>query len=138
MFAPPFCPNPSCRHHASTDGGPESFYRCKGVFRRSGDKVVRRFQCKACRRHFSEQTFRSDFRQKNTAINARLARLREAGVSVRAAARLVGVNRKTAASRYRDLAAAPFAGLLRAAEADVLSASGAPDGDADRASHVHG
>jgi transposase-like protein len=52
---PPFCPNPACPHHHSTDG-----WRWKkiGFFRRSRPpRTVQRYLCLRCRRAFSDQTF---------------------------------------------------------------------------------
>jgi transposase-like protein len=52
---PPFCPNPGCPHHHSTDG-----WRWKriGFFRRQrAPRNVQRYLCLRCRRAFSDQTF---------------------------------------------------------------------------------
>lgn len=58
--APPFCPNERCSFH---DGATTSWrwVRC-GFFTRLGDpRRIQRFQCRHCRRHFSEQTFRTTY-----------------------------------------------------------------------------
>jgi transposase-like protein len=55
---PPFCPNPRCPHHASG----QACWRWKraGFFtRHARPQRIQRFQCCHCRRHFSEQTFRT-------------------------------------------------------------------------------
>lgn len=109
---PPHCPNIRCQHHRRaappTDppprepgGGP--FFRYKGSFARADDVRVRRYQCKACQRHFSEQTFRPDYRLKRPEITDAVLRLRARGYSIRAIARLVGIDRRTAARRCRHL-----------------------------------
>jgi len=56
--APPFCPNPCCAFHC----GPSTSWRWvrAGFFRRDREPHrIQRFQCRHCRRHFSEQTFRT-------------------------------------------------------------------------------
>src|SRR5262245_38359363 len=58
--APPFCPNPACRFHT----GPTTCWRWvrAGFFRRdAAPQRIQRFQCRHCRRHFSEQTFRTSY-----------------------------------------------------------------------------
>jgi transposase-like protein len=98
MLLPRHCPTPDC---APTDGA--TFFRRKGTFQRADASVVARFQCKECRRHFSEQTFRADYRWRRRDLDAHVHGLRKRGISVRAAARLLGVDRKTV--RRREAAA---------------------------------
>jgi transposase-like protein len=96
--APSRCPNLACVHHARLA---RSSYRHRGSYARHDETSVRRFECKACGRHFSEQTFSPSYRAKKPAVDAALAVLRERGVSARAAARLLGLNRKTVIRRLR-------------------------------------
>jgi transposase-like protein len=98
---PPRCPTPSCDRARNAEG---SWFTRRGTFPRADGRLVRRFQCKACGTHFSDQTFRPDYRQKLPRINAQLRALLASGTSFRAAARLLGVNRKTVLRRT-DLAA---------------------------------
>lgn len=58
--APPFCPNPACPFHA---GATASWRWVRaGFFRREASpQRIQRFQCRHCRRHFSEQTFRGTY-----------------------------------------------------------------------------
>jgi hypothetical protein len=57
---PPHCPNPACRFHRPGDRS-WRFTR-RGHFIRTLDKRrVQRFRCRACRRTFSEQTFRTSY-----------------------------------------------------------------------------
>lgn len=93
---PPRCPTPACDSVRSPDG---TWFTQRGTFPRADGRLVRRFQCKSCGRHFSEQTFRLDYRQKLPRINLPLRELLAAGTSFRAAARLLGVNRKTVRRR---------------------------------------
>ena len=57
---PPFCPNPNCRfHHSLPDAWPVKRH---GFFTRTRRPYrVQRFQCRACRRSFSAQTFSPDY-----------------------------------------------------------------------------
>ena len=59
-FVPPFCPNPHCPFHT---GSTASWHWVRaGFFRRdAAPHRVQRFQCRHCRRHFSEQTFRTTY-----------------------------------------------------------------------------
>lgn len=58
--APPFCPNADCPYHrGATTSWP---WVRAGCFRRQQPPAcVQRFQCRHCRRHFSEQTFRTTY-----------------------------------------------------------------------------
>ena len=64
-----------------------------------GEQRVARFQCKTCGKHFSEQTFSPDYRDRKPELGPQIARLLAAGYSQRSSARLLGVNRKTVARR---------------------------------------
>ena len=59
-WTPPYCPNPGCPYHR----GPTHGWRWvrTGSFSRQGPPHrIQRFQCRHCRRHFSEQTFRTTY-----------------------------------------------------------------------------
>jgi hypothetical protein len=54
-FCPPFCPNEACRFHRDPAGWKHVPY---GTYERQLEpRVIRRFQCLACERTFSTQTF---------------------------------------------------------------------------------
>ena len=93
---PPRCPTQGCDSARRPEG---RWFTQRGTFPRADGRHVRRFECKSCGRHFSEQTFRLDYRQKLPRLNAPLRALLAAGTSFRAAARLLGVNRKTVLRR---------------------------------------
>jgi len=58
-FRPAKCPAPACPSHTSV---PFEYQR-KGCFDRKVDlRIVQRFRCKVCRKGFSSQTFRVDYR----------------------------------------------------------------------------
>jgi transposase-like protein len=104
---PSRCPNPRCRHHVRRSRSPaRRFYWRKGSFPRRRAAAVRRYQCRACGQHFSDQTFRGDYREKRPDYDLTLLALQRRGASIRAAARLMGIDRRTVARRFRRAAAA--------------------------------
>ena len=102
MFQPPRCPYPDCRRHRDPRPG---FSTAAGrYFPRCRSHPVQRFRCRACRRTFSRQTFRADFRQKKPHINATFLRLMVACVGLRQAAQFLQVARRTVERRFAWLA----------------------------------
>ena len=92
-FVPPFCPNRACcfnksptAHFAWAHGR----YHCASL-----NRSVPRFLCSGCRRTFSRATFRFSYRQKKPLVDAPLMNMLCSGVSLRGAARLLDINRKT-------------------------------------------
>lgn len=62
-WVPPFCPSPDCPfHRAATTSW--RWVRDGHFARRNAPLRVQRFRCGHCRRHFSEQTFRTTYWQK--------------------------------------------------------------------------
>jgi len=59
-FTPPFCPNPSCCYHRGNTVG-WRFIRAGFYSRLASPQRIQRFQCRHCRRHFSEQTFSTSY-----------------------------------------------------------------------------
>lgn len=89
-FEPPRCPYPVCPRHLAP--APDFFVR-RGWYRvRCRVERVPRFRCKSCRRTFSRQTFRHDYRDKRPQTNAPLFCLLISSVSLRQAARIVGLD----------------------------------------------
>lgn len=89
-FQPPRCPYPICPRHLAPGSG---FYVRRGSYRvRCRVERVPRFRCKTCRRTFSRQTFRHDYRDKRPQTNAPLFCLLTSSVSLRQAARIVGLD----------------------------------------------
>jgi transposase-like protein len=94
VFTPPFCPYPNCR-------GPANYER-KGFYHRKCDgQDVQRFQCLACGRWFSEQTFKLNYRLKRPELDARVFDDLVSKVTQRQSARTLGCNRKAIALRLR-------------------------------------
>lgn len=90
------CPNPQC---------PSSSFRKFGTFyRRSECKLVKRWECKRCKLHFSSATFQKPYRQHKRRVNAQVARLLSSGVSMRRIALLLNLHRTTVARKLAFLA----------------------------------
>ena len=88
-FVPPFCPNPACSQHLE----PVSRFCVRhGVFVASCRREpTPRFRCKSCRRTFSAQTFRQDYRDRKPDLNVRLCQLLASGVGFRQGGRILGL-----------------------------------------------
>ena len=96
QFQPAFCPceSPECR------SGPGFQYQRKGTFTRACDgRPVQRFQCKRCKRTFSTQTFRVDYRLRKPAMDRAIFHTLIAKVTQRQAARDLDCDRGTIALR---------------------------------------
>lgn len=103
MFVPPFCPYPACIYHQQPL---PRFFRRNGFYHpRCRSHPVPRFRCRACRRSFSRQTFRADYRHKKPHLNAPFLHLMVSCVGLRQAARCLHVARRTVEHRFRWLAA---------------------------------
>lgn len=102
VFVPPFCPNRDCPHHAEPVSG---FFRRHGWFwpacRSEG---VPRFRCTSCRRTFSSQTFRQDYRDRRPDANEPLYANLVSGVGYRQSARMVRLSVHGAQYKARKLA----------------------------------
>jgi len=102
MFEPCRCPNTSCRYHRTPVAG---FCVHKGFYQpRCRHYPVPRFRCRGCRRSFSRQTFRADYRQKKPYLNATFLDLMVSCVGLRPAARVLRVARRTVERRFVWLA----------------------------------
>lgn len=98
-FQPPSCPNFACP--SRRDAVPFRWQR-RGSFRRACDgKLVCRYHCLACRKGFSTQTFRVDFRLKKPRIDDAIFASFVSKVSHRQCARMLGVKRATVERRLR-------------------------------------
>ena len=99
---PPFCPYHDCPSHA----GSPFRYRRRGFFRRFCDqRTVQRFQCLACKRGFSEQTLRLDWRLKRPDLLVPIFKDRVSKVTHRQSARNLACSRSTEERHFRRLAA---------------------------------
>lgn len=101
MFRPPFCPNPRCpEHHAPRP----RFFTLHGHYApRCRPRPVPRFRCKSCRRTFSRQTFRADYRDHRPDLNQRLFLLLASGLGLRQSGRLLGLSLRCTELKARKL-----------------------------------
>jgi transposase-like protein len=96
-FEPPRCPFDDC---PSLAPGQACDCRRRGFYLRKLDgRLVQRFFCNACQRSFSTQSFRLDFRLLKPALTHAVFRLLVSKVTLRQAARILGVSRHTIAHR---------------------------------------
>ena len=101
-FQPKFCPRPDCPAHSGCG------FAChrRGHFRRRCDgRRVPRFTCLACRRGFSSQTFRLDWRLKRPRLLVPLFLHRVSKVTHRQSARTLPCSRSTEERHFRLLSA---------------------------------
>lgn len=100
-FQPPRCPYTDCS--TARIGAPFRWRHRGHYVRRCDARRVQRFECLACRRRFSTQSFRLDFRLHRPWISYRLWPLFVSKVTHRQSARMLGTSRKTVAHRLRLL-----------------------------------
>jgi transposase-like protein len=91
------CPNSLC-------ACPDFFIRDGSFWRQEDSKLIQRYRCKSCLTRFSSATFTETYRQKKRRVNSPLLKLLASGVSMRRAAHLLGVNRRTVERKLPMLA----------------------------------
>jgi transposase-like protein len=91
------CPTPSCRDRCQLHSN--SINLNGTYFRKRDGRNVSMYFCRACRKHFSDATSETIYRQKRPDINERVRYQLMSGTSERRTAKLLGVNRKTIARR---------------------------------------
>ncbi len=102
MFQPPRCPNRECSQHTAPRPG---FCFKRGSYHpKCRPRPVPRFECRTCRRSFSRQTFRSDYRDHRPDLNARLFVLIASGIGLRQASRNLGLSLRCSELKYRKIA----------------------------------
>ena len=102
MFVPPFCPHRDCSNHAKPG---KRFCRRHGTYlAHCRPHPVQRYLCRACRRTFSRQTFRADYRDHRPDLNPRLFLLLASGVGLRQSSRLLGLSWRCTELKFRKLA----------------------------------
>ena len=95
------CPN-QCLQDPSSH---KSNFRKDGVyFRKSDSKTIQRYRCCACGKSFSKATFSPCYRQKKRRVNEVLFKLLSSGVSMRRAAIILNIHRKTVKRKMDFLA----------------------------------
>ncbi len=99
-FQPRHCPHSDCDSHRSH----RFRWRRKGYFTRQCDgRSVPRFLCLGCRRTFSSQTFRVDYRLKKPRLHLALFRDFVSKCTMRQSARTLECHRRTVAHRLELL-----------------------------------
>ena len=102
MFSPPFCPHRRCSQHAAPQPG---FCVRYGRYRAACRALpVQRYRCRSCRRSFSRQTFRLDYRDHRPHLNPRLFLLLASGLGLRQSSRVLGLSRRCTELKFRKLA----------------------------------
>lgn len=102
MFVPPRCPNPDCAHHRNPFG--RFFVRRGHYLAACRPEPQPRFLCKGCRRSFSRQTFRHDYRDRKPAWNEFLFSMLCSGVGLRQIGRLTELDIHTVQDKKKKLA----------------------------------
>lgn len=102
MFRPPFCPHRGCAQHR--DPAPDFYTRHGSFWPRCRAHPVPRFRCRGCRRTFSRQTFRADYRDHRPHLNVPLFDLTSMGVGLRMSARRLGLSRRCTELKLRKIA----------------------------------
>ncbi len=110
-FTPPFCPNPSCRHHQHdrTPYPAKPFFRRFGSFHSARDGLVPRFRCSACHATFSASTFSLDYYAKRTLDLPQIFRSITEGESLSAIARHLSCSPASIQNRLDRLGRASLA-----------------------------
>ncbi|HEV8611998.1 MAG TPA: hypothetical protein VGQ73_00725 [Gemmatimonadales bacterium] len=99
-FVPARCPFPTCPSRCRV---PFTWHH-KGRFRRRCDgRLVPRFYCRACRRRFSSQSFRLDYRLRRPTLHLELFFGFVSKLTLRQAARIHRCSKNTVAHRLRLL-----------------------------------
>lgn len=97
-FSPPFCPEPSCRHHHDERGSYRAF-QSWGSYQTKAFGRVPRFRCTACGKTFSVQTFRVDYWAKWVIDYEDLTERLSSCASVRALGRTLHASGKSVQNR---------------------------------------
>ena len=102
MFRPPRCPHRLCPQHRSPEPG---FFRTHGHYQPlCRPHPVPRFRCTSCRRTFSRQTFRMDYRDHRPDLNARLFQSLASGVGLRQTSRNLRLSLRCTELKFRKIA----------------------------------
>ena len=102
MFQPPRCPFRACQLHLEPQ---VNAFRPHGHYRaRCRPHPIPRFRCTGCRRTFSRQTFRADYRDHRPDLNARLFQSLASGLGLRQSARNLHLSLRCCELKFRKIA----------------------------------
>lgn len=102
MFQPPRCPNRLCPQHRRPQ--PRFFTRRGYYHPRCRAHPVPRYRCGTCRRGFSRQTFRLDYRDHRPDLNAKLFVSIATATGLRQTARNIGLTYTNTRHKFKKLA----------------------------------
>ena len=101
MFEPPRCPNRHCISHTRPRPG---FCKLHGFYHaKCRSHPVPRFRCLDCRRTFSRQTFRADYRDHKPYKNQELMKYLISGIGLRQSARMLGMSLRGTVLKSRKI-----------------------------------
>ncbi len=101
MFKPPRCPYRPCSQHKSPA---RKFCIRHGTYApRCRSRRVQRFRCLSCKRTFSRQTFRADYRDQKPHLNAVLFTMIASGIGIRQSARNLGLTLRCTELKLRKI-----------------------------------
>lgn len=108
-FKPPRCPYPDCRRFthpevSSHEKPRRQFWHRHGTYRTRCRGRVPRFRCSSCRRTFSYQTFRHDYRDKKPHLNAEVFDRLIASGGLRETACRLHLTRNNLEQKHRKIA----------------------------------
>ena len=103
MFEPPCCPHRDCAFHLAPAQDEHWFVRNGSYQPLCRPHPVPRFRCRNCRRSFSRQTFRMDYRDHRPDLNPKLFRLLASGVGLRQSSRVLGLSLRCLQLKSRKL-----------------------------------
>ena len=98
---PYHCPNSQCLSHKTSS----QIVRDGSFFRPSDGRKIQRYRCKLCKRRFSSATFEAAYRQNKRRVNFPLRGLLCSNVSIRRAAILLNIDKKTVSRKLKFLGA---------------------------------
>ncbi len=101
-FTPPRCPNRRCPMHLRPL---PAFYIRRGSYQpRCRELPVQRFRCRACKRNFSRQTFRLDYRDKRPECNEQVLKLLVSATGLRQIGRVTRLSVHGVQYKFRKIA----------------------------------
>ena len=102
MFYPPRCPHRHCPQHSRPTA---RFFVRRGYYRPlCRPHAVPRFRCRTCKRGFSRQTFRADYRDHRPDLNAKVFLSLATGLGLRQTARNVRLSLRCTELKFRKIA----------------------------------
>jgi transposase-like protein len=100
-FTPPRCPNRACIRHRDPVPG---FCQRRGAYRpKCRSDAIPRFRCKTCRKGFSYQTFRGDYRDHRPECNRRLFWMLISGAGLRQSGRELDLDVHAVQRKFRKM-----------------------------------